>query len=231
MLDKAIKDMLVERAVDTIRHFWNETGGELQLRLPETPAPTLLCRCTHVVDWIEDARHPQCLLLCSVPGAMVRGGEARRAVTPFPACSTSDRTRGPHGGPAHTRDTWSPKHPRNPQISTRTVSGSYHLTCCISELGGGGYTDSSGSASPCFAFVGRLRCSVLCNLAVLFVLAIAARVFLGQPMYVGAGYLIGRLFTVPVHPPVSCAGRYRSAPTVIRKPRQKSWSGLRPRVC
>ena len=28
VLDKAVKDMLVERAEDTIRHFWNETGGE-----------------------------------------------------------------------------------------------------------------------------------------------------------------------------------------------------------
>lgn len=30
VLDKAVKDMLVERAVDTIRHLWNETGGELR---------------------------------------------------------------------------------------------------------------------------------------------------------------------------------------------------------
>lgn len=32
MLDKAVKDMLVERAEDTIRHLWNETGGEPQSR-------------------------------------------------------------------------------------------------------------------------------------------------------------------------------------------------------
>eukprot|EP00752_Nemacystus_decipiens_P014568 g12974.t1 len=29
VLDKAVKDMLVERAVDTIRHLWNETGGDI----------------------------------------------------------------------------------------------------------------------------------------------------------------------------------------------------------
>eukprot|EP00903_Cladosiphon_okamuranus_P018961 g17438.t1 len=29
VLDKAVKDMLVERAVDTVRHLWNETGGDI----------------------------------------------------------------------------------------------------------------------------------------------------------------------------------------------------------